>query len=174
MAVSAGRTNIGNRVHQTIVTPVTPVMSPLSPRRTHMAVSACCNDGTEENASNTCGLAVSACCLQLSNTWLCQPVAQTWLCQPAVSMLHVAEQTHVGWLFQPAAQCILEGGIRKEEGGKRMRQRGEGGGGRSRKKDWCWDEEGRRRKKGESFGTRRNHSKRCMLRLAVSAGGLQI
>ena len=103
VAVSAGCTNIGNRVHQTIVTPVTPVMSPLSPRRTHMAVSACCNDGTEENASNTCGLAVSACCLQLSNTWLCQPVAQTWLCQPAVSMLHVAEQTHVGWLFQPAA-----------------------------------------------------------------------
>ena len=82
-----------------------PLCHPNSPRRTHMAVSACCNDGTEENASNTCGLAVSACCLQLSNTWLCQPVAQTWLCQPAVSMLHVAEQTHVGWLFQPVAQC---------------------------------------------------------------------
>ena len=92
MAVSAGRTNIGNRVHQTIVTPVAPVMSPLSPRRTHMAVSACCNDGTEENASNTCGLAVSACCLQLSNTWLCQPVAQTWLCQPAVSMVNATYQ----------------------------------------------------------------------------------
>ena len=167
-------------VAQTLAIEYTKLSSPLSPLSchpyhpvAHMAVSACCNDGTEENASNTCGLAVSACCLQLSNTWLCQPVAQTWLCQPAVSMLHVAEQTHVGWLFQPAAQCILEGGIRKEEGGKRMRQRGEGNG-RSRKKGWCWDEEGRRRKKGESFGTRRNHSKRCMLRLAVSAGGLQI
>ncbi len=79
-----------------------------------------------------------------------------------------------------------------------MRKRGEGGG-RSRKKDWGWDEEGkrgkderetneeegrRRRKKpeeggriwkkrdeggmfSESVGTRRTHSKRCMLRLAV-------
>ena len=54
-----------------------------------------------------------------------------------------------------------------------MKKRGEGGG-RNREKDWCWDEEGRRRKKGESFGTRRNHSKRCMLRLAVSVGRLQL
>ena len=69
-----------------------PILGPLSPRRTHMVVSACCNDGTEENASNTCGLAVSACCLQLSNTWLCQPVAQTWLCQPAVSMVNATYQ----------------------------------------------------------------------------------
>ena len=72
---------------------VTPLMSPLSVRRTHMAVSAGRIDGTEENASNTCGLPKNInrhSCIHAAG--LCQPVAHTWLCQPVVSMVNATYQ----------------------------------------------------------------------------------
>ena len=83
--------------------------TPVPVGRTHMAVSAGRIDGTEENTSNTCGLAVSAGCLQLSNTWLCQPVAQTWLCQPAVSMVNATYQhMWVGCFSRRHAICLTK------------------------------------------------------------------
>ena len=72
-------------VAQTLAIEYTKLSSPLSPLSCHpyhpIAKTWLCQPvvSMRRMHTNTCGLAVSACCLQLSNTWLCQPVAQTYM-----------------------------------------------------------------------------------------------